>query len=210
MRRSVGGLQREVAVTVQVRNESVERVRPAEAVAAKVPTRRLTPAESRAQITSLPPDEQIVVFERIAKRLAEQRVRRVAEKVAARVQRREAGTRLIAGERPKAPTGMLAVFKRSSFEKSYAQWHGRYEAARGLTNQAYGLQQVVAQAGREAPVNDWVRGRMRKVDPGLVDRVDGYKREAFDRVWKEQQRVREQARVKDRDRGQDLDRGLER
>ena len=174
-------------------------------------TKSLDWTVARQQLERWVPSAQVRVYDQLSTRLGDaraDRIRGVADKTAARQQRREKTLASVMAASPARPRGMLAAFSRGAHEKQLAQWQGRAQAARSLVDEARELHWAMGRARLGRAVDAYARDRIEKLDPGFVKRVDGFKQEVIDRAMAERERVRQQERVNDRDRGKD--RGQER
>ncbi|MDB5744926.1 MAG: hypothetical protein JWR68_3241 [Polaromonas sp.] len=76
---------------------------------------------------------------------------------------------------------MLAALKGGAYDKAMDALEPIYQCAKKLTKQAEQVTQNVSEAAKQA--HSWAYAKLRKVDPGLVQRVETHRvneREASD------------------------------
>lgn len=127
---------------------------------------------SEAELGALPMEGQQAVFVYRLACLVQARnaqIARAKAAAAARVERRREVLQRIQAQRPVAPKGLLAAFKRESHERALASWEARHAWAKRLHDQAERLRMSPGLAAGQS--DRWAMSQMAKSHPELTKRI---------------------------------------
>jgi hypothetical protein len=143
------------------------------------------------ELASLPMGDQVQVFDLTLSKFTKSRhekLNRVSVKLLKRQERREKALQAVLNNRPPEPTGMLAALKRGAYDKAMDALEPIYQRAKKLVQQAEALKQRVAEAAKQA--HSWAYAKLRKTDPGLMQRVEAHRMEESMQVVREREAQR--------------------
>jgi len=104
--------------------------------------------------------------------VGQEKVQRVAGKVAKRLERRQTLARWSEADRPFKPHGLLAAFKKSEYDRAVKDYWKRQRRDRTLVEQAAKLQKNVLEATHRS--ESWAVQKLRGLQPEFTERVERY------------------------------------
>jgi len=132
-------------------------------------------AKEVPQLADLPMAQQVLVYEKTVKTLAEARqvkAERVSKGVQKRHERRQEALQAVLNQWTPPPTGLLAVFKQRAYKEVMDAMEPVYQRARKLAEQAGALQKRISEAAKEARAWTYAFAKVRRADPGLLQRIE--------------------------------------
>ena len=106
------------------------------------------------------------------KAVGQKKVRRVAVKVAKRLERRQTLASWSEADRPQKPHGLLAAFKKSEYDQAVKAYWQRQRRDQSLVEQAAKLEKSVLEATHRS--ENWAVRKLRSLQPEFTERVERY------------------------------------
>lgn len=146
-------------------------------------------AKEVPELADLPMAQQVLVYEKNVKNLAEARqvkAERVSKGVQKRHERRKEALQAVFKLAIPQPTGLLAVFKQRAYKETMDALEPVYQRARKLVEQAGALQKRVLETTEEFKAWAYAVVKVQRDDPGLVQRIEAHRhQEATERKARE-------------------------
>lgn len=128
-------------------------------------------------------EDQYRLYQRFVDQLkvvGQEKVNRVAARVARRLERRQTQASWSEADRPDKPRGLLSVFKKGEYDREVQAYWERQRRDRALVEQAARLQKKVLEATHRS--ENWAVRKLHSLQPEFVDRVERHVRGHNQRV----------------------------
>ena len=154
---------------------AVDRVPVASALQPRSPSLPQPARQAKPDISRYSIEDQYRLYRHLVGQLTtvgQEKVQRVAGKVAKRLERRQTLARWSEADRPLKPQGLLVAFKKGEYDRAVKDYWRRQRRDRTLIEEATKLQTKVLEATHRS--ENWAVRKLRSLQPEFTDRVERY------------------------------------